>query len=87
MDFLADRMLTMMTDQASNFYDPEMVTKRDPTTPKPTTREESSLVGRKRLSDWEEWKKMTSPGWSFFHWDSSLGLSRKPQVLDLNAVR
>ena len=37
MDFLADRMLTMMTDQTSNFYDPEMVTKRDPTTPKPTT--------------------------------------------------
>ena len=37
MDFLADRMLTMMTDQASSFYDAEAVTKHDPTTPKPTT--------------------------------------------------
>ena len=36
MDFLADRMLAMMTDQTSHFYDPEMVTKHDPTTPKPT---------------------------------------------------
>jgi len=43
MDFLADRMLTMMTDQASNFYDPEMVTKRDPTTPKPTTPKPSPM--------------------------------------------
>ena len=41
MDFLAERMMSMMADQTSNFYDPEMVKASEgPTqpTPKPTPR-------------------------------------------------